>query len=99
MISRRALVDAWPQHRRRVVSALLASLTLGLAPFYPHAHIYKQLRNLVQGTLTEPMDVFDLILHGAPWVFLVVVVVRWVTDATGNRSQASRTASESGPRP
>jgi hypothetical protein len=62
---RAALADAWTVHRARVVPSLAASLTLGLAPFYPHAHIWKQLENLANGTLTEAIDVFDLFLHGA----------------------------------
>ncbi|MDO9021995.1 MAG: RND transporter [Deltaproteobacteria bacterium] len=65
---------AWSRHRDRVVAAALASMTLGLAPFYPHAHIWKQLTSLARGTLRAPIDVFDLAMHGAPWVALVVTL-------------------------
>jgi hypothetical protein len=85
---RRSLADAarevWPAHRKAVLVALFGSLTLGLAPFYPHAHVWKQLVNLAHGTLTEPIDVFDLILHGAPWVALLVVALRFAIDAAGH---------------
>lgn len=81
-----ALRRAWPRHRERVVVALVGSLTLGLAPFYPHAHVWKQLVNLARGTLTEPIDIFDLVMHGAPWVALVVVSTRLVLDAARSRA-------------
>jgi hypothetical protein len=76
------LAAAWPAHRAHVLPGLLASLTLGLAPFYPHAHLYKQLRNLVQGTLTEWIDVLDLLLHGAPWLYLSISLGRWARSAS-----------------
>ena len=69
-----ALAVAWSRHRGRVTVAALASLTLGLAPFVPHAHVWKQLVSLAHGTLTAPMDIFDLVLHGAPWVALLVTL-------------------------
>ena len=72
---------AWSRHRERVVAAALASMTLGLAPFYPHAHIWKQLTNLARGTLSAPIDVFDLALHGAPWVALVVTLTHLFISA------------------
>ena len=68
--------DAARRHQRELVLAALAAVTLGLAPFYPHPHVYKQLVNLVRGELSAPIDVFDLVLHGAPWLALVVVGIR-----------------------
>ena len=79
---------AWARHHRWVTTAAMASATLGLAPFYPHAHVWKQLLNLAHGTLTQPLDVFDLALHGAPWVALLAGVARLlVTAATLSRAQ------------
>lgn len=72
---------AWARHRPRVLLALFASLTLGLAPFYPHAHVWKQLVSLANGTLTAPIDIFDLVLHGAPWLALIVTVAHLLLDA------------------
>lgn len=86
---RRALRSAWPDHARFLKPALLASLTLGLAPYYPHAHVWKQLVNLARGTLTEPMDIFDLVLHGTPWVFLFVFGGRFLADAA-RRARTAR---------
>jgi hypothetical protein len=71
----------WPAHRSAVLAGVMGSLTLGLAPFYPHAHIYKQIMNILHGTLTEWIDVVDLLMHGAPWVVLLVAVIRFLTSA------------------
>ena len=83
---------AWKRHGGLVEKAALASATLGLAPFYPHAHIWKQLVNLAHGTLTAPLDVFDLVLHGAPWVVLIVALSRLFIHASA-LATAQRSAS------
>lgn len=50
---------------------ILACLTIGLAPFAP-PHIVEKLEMLFQGKLARPIDWFDLFLHGAPWVVLLL---------------------------
>ena len=45
-------------------------LTLGLAPFTPLPHLLEKLKMLVSGELVEPIDIFDLLLHGSPWMLL-----------------------------
>jgi len=55
---------------------LLASLTLGLAPFFPEPHVIEKLRWLWEGLPFRPIDVFDLFLHGSPWVWLGVTIWR-----------------------
>jgi hypothetical protein len=58
---------------------LLACLTLGLAPFAPQPHVVAKLGMLLRGTLERPIDWFDLVLHGTPWLLLaakLVVVAR-----------------------
>jgi hypothetical protein len=66
-----AAIDRMP-----LLIALIAALTLGLAPFVPEPHLWEKLRMLATGTLTRPIDIFDLILHGAPWLLLGVKLVR-----------------------
>jgi hypothetical protein len=58
-----------------VIYLILASLTLGLAPFTPEPHIWEKLRMLAGGTLTRPIDIFDLILHGLPWLLLILRLI------------------------
>ncbi|MCF6221109.1 MAG: hypothetical protein L3J65_08355 [Robiginitomaculum sp.] len=50
---------------------ILLCLTLGLAPFRP-PHVWEKLNMLVAGGLTAPADIFDLLMHGAPWVLLLL---------------------------
>lgn len=60
-----------------------ACLTLGLAPFQPEPHVVEKLGMLVAGSLRDPVDVFDLLLHAAPWVLLAMRLFagRGVDDA------------------
>lgn len=53
---------------------ILACLTLGLAPFAP-PHIWEKLQMLVKGRLVRPIDWFDFLLHGTPWVLLILKAV------------------------
>jgi len=51
--------------------ALIACLSLGLAPFFPEPHIVGKLRWVAGGGVgMKAMDWFDLIMHGAPFVYL-----------------------------
>lgn len=51
---------------------LMACLTLGLAPFTPEPHIVANLRWVMGGAVgMEPMNWFDLAMHGLPWLLLI----------------------------
>ena len=50
---------------------IVLSLTLGLAPFTPEPHLWEKLKMLASGELTELLDIFDLLLHGTPWLLLI----------------------------
>ncbi len=54
---------------------IVGSLTLGLAPFQPVPHLVEKLSMLFQGTLHRPVDIFDLLLHGAFPVLLIVKTI------------------------
>lgn len=59
-----------------IIRFLIFSLTLGLAPFYPEPHILGKIRWVAGGAVgMQPMDWFDLVLHGAPWVGLIYVLL------------------------
>jgi hypothetical protein len=49
---------------------VLMALTLGLAPFLPEPHLWEKLKLLAGGALVRPIDIFDLLLHGLPWLLL-----------------------------
>lgn len=65
------LIDSTPFY----LFALLA-FTLGLAPFFPEPHVFEKLEMLWSGTLARPIDIFDLLLHGTPWLLLLVKLAR-----------------------
>ena len=56
--------------------AVIAAATLGLAPFVPEPHIWEKIKMIKAGTLRRPIDVFDFILHAAPFVVLVAKLVQ-----------------------
>jgi len=47
-----------------------------LAPFVPEPHLWQKLKMLFAGTLTRPIDIFDLFLHGTPLALLVLKLMR-----------------------
>lgn len=55
---------------------IVVALTLGLAPFVPEPHVWEKLKMLAAGTLSRPIDVFDLLYHGVPWLMLALKLVR-----------------------
>ena len=54
---------------------IVLCLTLGLAPFTPEPHLWEKLKMLATGTLTKPIDIFDMLMHGAPWLVLILKAV------------------------
>lgn len=71
--------------RQSLMLFVLVSLTLGLAPFVPEPHIWQKLKMLADGSLTKPIDIFDLILHGTPWVLLLLKLYRVSVLKMGSR--------------
>ena len=63
---------------------IAGALLLGLAPFVPEPHLWEKLKMLVAGTLTRPIDIFDLLLHASLPVLLALKLIRrWDTRRTG----------------
>ncbi len=60
---------SWP-------TLIMVALLLGLAPFVPEPHVQEKLRMLMAGELAKPMDIFDLVMHGAPWVLMLAKLAR-----------------------
>jgi hypothetical protein len=76
--------DRQPWHERVLPYRLLVpvALVLGLAPFRPEPHLVEKLRMLFSGTLSRPIDIFDLVLHGTPVLLLAVRVAAAVVART-----------------
>ncbi len=65
----KSIINSWPL-------IIFACLTLGLAPYFPEPHIWGKLRWAFGGAVgMQPMDWFDLALHGLPWLLLIRLVV------------------------
>lgn len=61
---------------------LPAALLLGLAPFAPEPHLVEKVRMLMAGELSRPIDIFDLLMHSAPIILLLLKVVLPVRPET-----------------
>lgn len=48
-----------------MTAMIIAALALGLAPFVPEPHLWEKLKMLANGTLSRPIDIFDLIMHAS----------------------------------
>jgi hypothetical protein len=65
---------------------LVLALTLGLAPFMPEPHIWEKLKMLAAGDLVRPIDIFDLLLHGIPWLLLFAKLGRMAVATRQHRA-------------
>jgi hypothetical protein len=73
-------------HRQPLLLFVIVALTLGLAPFAPEPHLWEKLKMLAAGTLSRPIDIFDLLLHATPWALLGI---KLYLIATRGRSPAN----------
>ena len=68
-------IDGIPLHM-----LIVMTIFLGLAPYLPFMveppHLFTKLGMLVNGELSKPIDIFDLLMHGTPAVLLIVRVAR-----------------------
>lgn len=61
---------------KSLLTPLMASLTLGLAPFVPEPHVLGKIRWVLGGANgMQMMDWGDLLMHGAPWIWLIFTAV------------------------
>jgi len=72
--------------KSRLVTPLLLSLTLGLAPFTPEPHLVGKIRWVMGGGIgMSAMDAFDLIIHGTPWIWLVYTLGTNLSTSAKNK--------------
>ena len=55
---------------------VILALFGGLAPFYPEPHLWEKINMLVDGTLSRPIDIFDLFFHASAPVLLLIKLLR-----------------------
>lgn len=57
--------------------AIVGCVTLGLAPFFPEPHLFGKIRWVMGGAVgMKPVDWFDLLMHGSPFILLFVLLIR-----------------------
>jgi hypothetical protein len=62
----------------KIPLGLLVAVTIAmaLAPFTPEPHLWQKLKMLAEGTLTRPLDIFDLFWHLLPAAVLALKLLR-----------------------
>ena len=55
---------------------LVVAVFFALAPFKPEPHLFEKLRMLSEGTLSRPIDIFDLVMHSFPLILLAIRLIR-----------------------
>lgn len=61
---------------KSLLTPFMASMTLGLAPFVPEPHVLGKIRWVLGGAKgMQMMDWGDLLMHGAPWLWLIYAAV------------------------
>lgn len=55
-----------------LILLILVAAWMAVAPIAPEPHLIEKLRMLSQGSLTKPLDIFDLCLHTAPIILLLI---------------------------
>lgn len=59
-------VITWPM-------IIVACLTIGLAPFTPEPHIWGKIKWVIGGGVgMGTVDILDMIMHGLPWMLLIL---------------------------
>jgi len=55
---------------------IVAAIFMSLAPFKPQPHLWEKLNMLLTGTLSQPLDIFDLFWHSFLIILVVIKLVR-----------------------
>ncbi|MDO9243025.1 MAG: hypothetical protein Q7U32_04365 [Rhodocyclaceae bacterium] len=66
---------------------VITVLMLG-APFVPEPHLVEKARMAMNGTLTRPIDIFDVVWHLLPAALLVWKTVLWRRERAAEKDQS-----------
>ena len=59
---------------------IILAILMGIAPFNAEPHLIEKLNMLMAGTLVKPLDIFDLLMHSAPLVLLIIKSVLYFKE-------------------
>ena len=69
------------KYKSQLLNALLFCIVPGLLPFSAEPHIVGKVRWVMGGAVgMQPMDYFDLVLHGSPFVYLAFVLIKMLRE-------------------
>jgi hypothetical protein len=69
------------KYKSQLLKALLFCVVPGLLPFSAEPHIVGKVRWVMGGAVgMQPMDYFDLVLHGSPFVYLAFVLIKMLRE-------------------
>ena len=64
--------------KKQLLNALLFCIIPGLLPFNEEPHIVGKVQWILGGAVgMQPIDYFDTLLHGSPFIYLIIVLVKW----------------------
>jgi len=70
------------KYKSQLLNALLFCVVPGLLPFSAEPHIVGKVRWVMGGAMgMQPMDYFDLFLHGSPFVYLAYVLIKMLKES------------------
>ena len=55
------------------------AIIMAILPIHPKPHLVEKLQMLMRGTLTKPLDIFDLFFHSFPILLLIYKIVKDLT--------------------
>jgi hypothetical protein len=64
---------------------VIMALLLGFAPFGSEPHLWQKIKMLFNGSLSQPIDIFDLFLHGTPVCLLIIKLASLFFPKTNSR--------------
>ncbi|MGA0383934.1 MAG: hypothetical protein ACO3L1_02935 [Flavobacteriaceae bacterium] len=70
------------KYKSQLLNPLLFCVVPGLLPFSAEPHIVGKVRWVMGGAMgMQPMDYFDLFLHGSPFVYLAYVLIKMLKES------------------
>lgn len=68
--------------------AIAGVLTLGLVPFFPEPHFFGKVKWILGGADgMAAIDWFDFLMHGAPWFYLMYLIVIYTLNKLKSSSK------------
>lgn len=55
---------------------IIAAVVFLLLPVYPQPHVVEKIRMLADGSLSRPLDVFDMFYHCLPLMLILIKLMR-----------------------